>query len=74
MITPSRDRILRQLERVSALTPEFRFGQLIANLAFLAKGPWDQTLWELEDDELAAALDQFLEDLSRRKQPAASAM
>jgi len=60
---------MQQLERVSDLAPEYRFGQLIANLAFLAKGPWDQTLWDLEDDELTAALDQLIDDLSRRQQP-----
>ncbi|HYV36796.1 MAG TPA: hypothetical protein VE988_13900 [Gemmataceae bacterium] len=69
MITPVRHRIMQQLERVSDLAPEYRFGQLIANLAFLAKGPWDQTLWDLEDDELTAALDQLIDDLSRRQQP-----
>jgi hypothetical protein len=67
MINPVRQEILRHLERVSERAPEIRFGQLIADLAFLAKGPWDETLWDLEDEQLLAALQQHLSDLVRRK-------
>jgi hypothetical protein len=41
---------------------------LIANLAFLAAGPWDQTLWDMEDEQLLAAIKQHLADLSQRAQ------
>jgi hypothetical protein len=71
MIHPVRHDILRQLERISELAPEVRFGQLIANLAFLAAGPWDQTLWDLEDEQLLAAIQQHLADLSGRQQSVA---
>lgn len=67
MIDPIRQDVLRHLEQVSELAPEVRFGQLIANLALLAAGPWDQTLWDLEDDQLLAALKQHVADLSRRQ-------
>lgn len=66
MISPIREEILEKLQRVSALAPELRFGQLIANLAFLAAGPWNETLWDLEDEQLLAALKQHLADLSTR--------
>jgi hypothetical protein len=56
MINPTRQQILVELQRLSELAPEFRFGQMIANLAFLAAGPWNETLWDLEDDKLLAAL------------------
>jgi hypothetical protein len=46
---------------------QMRFGQLIANLAFLAAGPWDQTLWDLEDDEMLKAIQQHLADLTQRQ-------
>jgi hypothetical protein len=69
MIDSTRAEILRKLERVSELAPDVRFGQLVANLAFLAAGPWDETLWDLEDDKLLAALRQHLADLSERQQP-----
>jgi len=32
-----------------AARPDIRFGQLIANLAFMAAGPYDQTLWNLDN-------------------------
>lgn len=70
MMTPRRQEILRQLERVSELAPEVRLGQLIANLAFLAARPWDQTLWNFEDERLLEALRRHVADLSRRGQQA----
>ena len=66
MISPVREEILRKLARISELTPELRFGQLIANLAFLADGPWNETLWDLEDEQLLAAIKQHLADLAAR--------
>jgi hypothetical protein len=68
MISATRQEILRQLHRLSELAPEMRFGQLVANLAFLAAGPWDETLWNLEDDELLAAIQRQLADLEGRQQ------
>jgi hypothetical protein len=61
-----RHEILSRLGRLSELAPDMRFGQLIANLAFMAAGPWDQTLWDLEDDQLLSAIQQMESDLSRR--------
>ena len=43
-----------------------RFAQLIANLAFMAAGPWDQTLWDLEDEKLVGAIRQLESDLAQR--------
>jgi hypothetical protein len=68
MIQPTRLEVLRQLERLSELVPDVRFGQLIANLAFLAAGPWDQTLWDLEDEQLLTAIQQHVADLTGRQQ------
>jgi hypothetical protein len=44
-----------------------RFGQLTANLANLAAGPWDETLWNLEDEQLLGAAEQLLADLEARQ-------
>ncbi|HEY7309350.1 MAG TPA: hypothetical protein VH643_08345 [Gemmataceae bacterium] len=66
MIEPTRQEILTRLARLSELAPEMRFGQLIANLAFMAAGPWDQTLWDLEDEQLVGAIRQLESDLSQR--------
>lgn len=67
MIEPTRQEILDRLARLSQLAPDMRFGQLIANLAFMAAGPWDQTLWDLEDEKLVLAIRQMEEDLSQRR-------
>jgi hypothetical protein len=66
MISAKRREILEQLERLSELAPDMRFGQLIANLATMAEGPWDETLWNLEDEKMRAAAVQFAADLDRR--------
>ncbi len=67
MIEPTRQEILNRLARLSELAPDMRFGQLIANLAFMAAGPWDQTLWDLDDDKLISAIRQMEVDLSQRE-------
>jgi hypothetical protein len=67
MIESTRQEILTRLSKVSELAPEMRFGQLIANLAFMAEArPWDQTLWDLEDQRLVEAIRQFEADLAHR--------
>ena len=71
MINPVRQEILRELERLSELAPDVRFGQLVANLTFLAAGPWEEALWDLEDDQLLAAIHQHVADLSSRRQSVA---
>ena len=55
MIDVTRHELLRQLTRLSELAPDIRLGQLIANLATMADAPWDETLWDLEDEKLLAA-------------------
>ena len=71
MTHPTRGEILSRLARLSELAPDMRFGQLIANLAFLAAGPWDRTLWDLEDEQLLGAIRQFEADLLARAGPTA---
>jgi len=71
MTSTTRREILDRLARLSELAPDMRFGQLIANLATLAEGPWDETLWNLEDEKLLAAARQLVADLDRRQTPVA---
>lgn len=66
MITPQRQEILRLLEQLSELTPDVRFGQLIANLSYLAVGPTNEAIWDMEDEQLLAAIRQHIADLSER--------
>jgi hypothetical protein len=66
MMMAQRQEILQLLERLSALTPEVRFGQLIANLSYLAIGPTNEAIWDMEDEQLVAALRKHIADLSDR--------
>jgi hypothetical protein len=66
MISRERQEVLRLLGRISELSPDVRFGQLIANLSYLAVGPTAEAIWDMEDSELIAALRQHLADLSAR--------
>jgi hypothetical protein len=44
-----------------------RFGQLIANLAVVARGTEPGAVWEMEDDELLAAVNWQLAELLARR-------
>jgi len=66
MISTHRQEILRLLERLSELTPDVRFGQLIANLSYLAIGPSNEAIWDMDDDQLLAAIRQHISDLSEQ--------
>ena len=66
MITSQRQEILRLLGRLSELTPDVRFGQLIANLSYLAVGPTNEAIWDMEDEQLLAAVHKHIVALSNR--------
>ena len=55
MTAPLRQELLAVLAELSAVCPEMRFGQLIANLSTLAKGLSAEGLWDAEDEELLTA-------------------
>lgn len=61
MMTPARRELLRVLERLADECPDVRFGQLIANLSYLAKGATGEAVWDVEDQELLAAAKRQLE-------------
>jgi hypothetical protein len=62
MTAQVRNDILRTLTELSECRPEVRFGQLVANLSYLAKGPTQEAIWDVEDEELLAAARKHLED------------
>ncbi len=61
MTSPERQDLLRALGELSAAFPEWRFGQMIANLAVVARGATTESIWDVEDDELLAAIRSQLE-------------
>jgi hypothetical protein len=66
-MTPQREEILRLLARLSDLAPDVSFGQLIANLSYLAIAPTTEAIWDMEDEQLLAAICQHISDLSERQ-------
>jgi hypothetical protein len=62
MTTPVRKDILSVLSELGDSCPDVRFGQLIANLSYLAKGPTNEAIWDMEDEELLAAARQHLQE------------
>jgi hypothetical protein len=48
---------------------ECRLGQLMATIGLLGEDSTGRTPWDLEDDELAADVERFAQDLARRSQP-----
>jgi hypothetical protein len=58
--------ILNALSELVENTPDLRFGQLIANLPVIARGPTPEAVWDMKDDELLAAIKRHVEDYERR--------
>jgi hypothetical protein len=61
MISPVRQEVLRLLAELSEVAPEVRLGQLMANLSYLARGLSNESIWDMEDDELLEAARKHLE-------------
>ena len=55
MKTDTRTELLKALAELSEECPEMRMGQLIANLATLARGAAVEAIWDSEDEELLDA-------------------
>jgi hypothetical protein len=64
------DHMLGQLGKLRVLCPELRFGQLIATIAILAEDDTGHSLWDVEDADFAAAVEQFARDMARRESKA----
>ena len=68
MATTARDDLFSALDRLCAACPEMRFGQLIANLATLARGLNAESIWDTEDEELLAAAQKQLAYFEEREE------
>ena len=58
--------LLHRLDEVRRLCPDMRLGQLMATLGLLGEDATGRSLWDIEDEELAAALEKLANDLARR--------
>jgi hypothetical protein len=61
MIEPARQEILRVLAELSEVCPEVRLGQLVVNVSYLARGLSNESVWDMEDEELLEAARRHLE-------------
>ena len=66
MSKQTRQELLKVLNELSEYCPDVRLGQLICNLATLAKGPEVEAIWDVEDAELLTAARQQLETFRTR--------
>jgi hypothetical protein len=67
MINSTRDEAIRVFAELSELCPEVRLGQLMANLSYLARGATNESIWDMEDEELLEAAKRHLEDWKARR-------
>ena len=58
---PAGEELLEALGELSDLFPDWRFGQLVANVATAARGPQVEGIRESEDEELLAAARRLVE-------------
>jgi hypothetical protein len=60
------DHLLQRLDEVRRLCPEMRIGQFLATVAMLGEDDTGRSLWDIDDEALATALERFARDLSGR--------
>jgi hypothetical protein len=67
MIPTTQHELIEKLADIHQLSPDIRFGELLANLGFLVEDQTDQTLREIEDDRLMEVMEKHRVDLARRQ-------
>jgi hypothetical protein len=66
MTPTTQHELMEKLADIRLLSPDIRFGQLLANLGFLVEDQTDQTLREIEDVRLLEIMEKHRDDLARR--------
>jgi hypothetical protein len=61
-----KDELIDSLAELRQALPSMRMGQLIANMATVARGTLAGAIWEMEDDELLGAIRWQLAQLPER--------
>ena len=52
------------LAQLPKIYPEWRYGQMIANVSMWARGPTADAIWEVEDEEFLRAIEEHLRSRS----------
>jgi hypothetical protein len=68
MTNSAREEILHVLAELVELAPDVRLGQLVVNLSYLARGPSNDSIWEVADEELLDAARKQLNEWRSRQQ------
>ncbi len=68
MIPVTQNELLEKLNDLRELSPDVRFGQLLANLGFLVEDQTERSLWDVEDEELLRVMEKHRADLLPRQQ------
>jgi hypothetical protein len=71
MIQTTQHELIEKLAELQQLSPDVRFGQLLANLGLLVEDQTDRSLWDVEDADLLALIERHRADLLRRQQAGA---
>lgn len=66
-----REELLQALAELGTLFPDWRFGQLVANVATATRGPQVESICDSEDEELLAAARRLIERNRERRQASA---
>lgn len=61
------DDLLRTLRELLDRSPDLRLGQLVLNLAYMARGVSSEAPYDVEDAELLAAARQLIANLQGRQ-------
>jgi hypothetical protein len=68
MIPVTEHELIEKLTDIQQLSPNVRFGQLLANIGFLVEDQTDELLWDVEDGQLMEIMEKHRADLLRRRQ------
>ncbi len=66
MTDQERSELMLRLVTLQRLCPDMRIGQMIANLAVVARGTDPGAIWEMEDQELLEAVNWQIAELVAR--------
>lgn len=66
MNVTAHDELIESLAELRRALPSMRLGQLIANMATVARGAVPGAIWEAEDEELLGAIRWQLQQLAAR--------
>lgn len=67
MIPATQHELLEKLSILQQLSPDVRFGQLLANLGFLVEDQTDQSLWDVDDARFLEVMERHRVDLLDRQ-------